>query len=124
MARKRVQWSGVTEIVARMGVYQGDLQAELQDFGNRWAPVLEAYAKENRPWTDRTGNARQGLRGDSSTNETGDGVTVELKGGVHYQIYLEVSNAGKYAIILPTLEAHYNQMIADLKERFDGGNST
>jgi len=68
-------------------------------------PVLESAAKAEAPWTDRTGNARQGLF--SVSDIEGQRVILYLSHGVEYGVYLELCNQGRYAIVLPTLERHY-----------------
>ena len=60
-----------------------------------------AYMKVNAPWTDRTGNARSGL--DKAVFRQGRRWVLNLFGRANYQIYLEKSNGGKYAIIGPTI---------------------
>lgn len=61
----------------------------------------QGYAKLNAKWTDRTGNARQGLRV-FPIHETGRS-TIVVAHGVPYGIWLEVRFSGRYAIIGPTL---------------------
>jgi hypothetical protein len=69
------------------------------------APTLEATAKTNAKWTDRTSNARNGLN--ASVEVLGKHTyALTLAGGVKYQIWLEVRFAGKYAIIMPTIRAY------------------
>ena len=61
-----------------------------------------AYAKQNAPWTDQTGNARNGLGG--ATDVQADDVTVYFFHQVPYGIYLETRFSGRYQIIAPTLQ--------------------
>jgi len=68
----------------------------------RMAPEVEAYMKNNAPWTDRTGNARNGLA--AHAYQEGDEVGILLYHQVSYGIWLEVANGGKYAIIQPTID--------------------
>lgn len=63
---------------------------------------LEDYMKLNRPWTDRTGNARDGLRADVNYYG-GDYVSIVLSHGVYYGVYLEYAMEKRFAIINPTL---------------------
>jgi hypothetical protein len=70
-----------------------------------FAARIEAFAKQTAPWTDQTGNARQGLTARAFREATA--VTIVLFHQAVYGIWLEVKNAGRYAIILRTLEAHY-----------------
>ncbi len=79
---------------------------------------LESFAKANAGWTDRTGNARQGLT--SLAVKEATGVVLYLFHAATYGIWLEVKNAGRYAIILRTLEAHYQPFIAAIKQLIGG----
>ena len=67
------------------------------------ASEIEQYAQFNAPWEDQTGAARAGLHTDVGFD--GGDYSIALIGGVDYQIYLELKDDGKYAIIMPTLEA-------------------
>lgn len=62
-----------------------------------------SYMKVNAKWTDRTGNARNGLG-----TEVGwiprVSHSIRLFHRMWYGIFLEVRWAGKYAIILPTIQ--------------------
>jgi len=84
-----------------------------------FAPVIEAYAKQNASWTDRTGNARQGLHG-YVEDFSSDVVALYLSygAGIDYSIYLELAHNGRYAIIIPTFEAHYAEIEKMLKGIF------
>ena len=73
-----------------------------------WAGQLEGYAKENAPWTDRTGHARQGLHGGVDVDDTK--FVLYLSHGVEYGIWLEIAHGGNYAIIKPTFDAHISRI--------------
>lgn len=74
------------------------------------AQRLEAYAKQNRPWTDRTGQARQRLN--CRVSRTGRGqFTLTLAHGVSYGADLEFLHDKRYAIIFPTLETQGPKVI-------------
>lgn len=74
----------------------------LDAYGETVAAKLEAEAKKNRPWTDRTAKARQSIKGDTERMDTGIRITLEI--GVEYGVYLEFANEKKYAVIYPTLK--------------------
>ncbi len=62
----------------------------------------ESYARENAQWTDRTGNARNGLQ----AKHVAVPMVVHRLVVFHtmpYGIFLEVRWSGKYAIIGPTI---------------------
>ena len=99
---------------------------------------MESSAKANAPWTDRTANARQGLfyavDGGGASEASGsqrlagqesdtvsvakDVVALYLSHSMNYGVFLELCNAGKYAIIMKTMESHYNELLQMLKEIF------
>lgn len=70
---------------------------------DRYAPEIEAYMKQNAVWTDRTANARQTLYTEVEDVSL-QMASIILSHGVEYGIYLELSNAGEYAIIGPTMD--------------------
>ena len=107
-----IEWSGWVEMEARLLAYQRKCIEAVHLIATYWAPVIERAAKEDASWVDRTGNARRGLQGFvEDLSETT--VAIFLKHGMEYGIYLELEYQGRYAIILPTLESHY-QPISDM----------
>lgn len=78
---------------------------------------ITAYMKANAPWTDRTGRARAALQAKRNSESwfyegsEGRNNTLGIMIGyfnasdpVFYAWYLETKNAGKYQIVLPTLD--------------------
>ena len=70
-----------------------------------YAPEIEKWMKkpENAIWKDHTGHAR-GLLYTEVRQVVGSIVELVLSHGVEYGVYLELSNAGKYAVIDPALD--------------------
>jgi len=69
------------------------------------AAEMEAWAKENRPWTDRTGDAKAGLRGFVDEEVGAIGVVILTHDPLlDYPIWLEIANQGRYAIIAPAID--------------------
>ena len=66
------------------------------------APQVASYAKQNAPWKDQTGNARNGL--DAKTYRNGIKRGIVLFHQVPYGIWLEVRFDGRNAIIVPTIQ--------------------
>jgi hypothetical protein len=90
------------------------MEARLNQFGpkvkrgmvaaaNYVAPLAEAYMKENAPWTDQTGAARNGLSTQVivATNK----VAIVLYHTVPYGVFLEVRWGGKYSVIPAAMAA-------------------
>ena len=89
-------------------------RAALGLYADTVAKKMEAHAKSNKPWVDRTGRAKQSLN--SSWKWVGDVARVELSHGVYYGIYLELCNEKKYAIIKPTIDIISPQAIRGLNK--------
>jgi hypothetical protein len=75
--------------------------------------------RQNAPWTDRTGNARNGLFSIAEQAAI-DTVMIYFSHGhsIHYGIYLETMRGGAYAIIMPTMQRIYPQLEKMLKGLF------
>ena len=99
---------------------------------------METYAKANAPWTDRTANARQGLfyavdgggqseisgsqrlagQESDTVSAAKDIVALYLSHSMTYGLYLETAMAGRYRVIMPVMESHYQELVQMLKEIF------
>lgn len=91
----------------------------LENRGQYWATELEAEAKQTAPWTDRTGQARQGLTGRHEVN--GMTLTISLFHTKDYGPFLELGT-GKmppYPAVLPTMQRNYPAVMNDLKKIFE-----
>jgi hypothetical protein len=87
---------------------EGDLVGNLRNFNqkaeramvagaNYAATRIQSFMKVNAPWTDRTGNARDGLKTQVEVGHNRVGIV--LFHSVPYGPYLEVRFGGKYGII-------------------------
>lgn len=74
---------------------------------------VQNYARRNATWTDRTSNARNGLTAKYDGGR--DRHVIRLFHTVPYGIWLEVRWAGKYAIIVPTIEAEGQRIMKGLQ---------
>ena len=83
------------------------------------ATLLEADAQRNAPWTDRSGDARARLFGVSEL--AGDLVQIYLSHGDDEprmkSIALELANAERYAVIMPTIMANLDQVFVEIATR-------
>lgn len=82
------------------------------------AKKLETHAKKNRPWTDRTGDARKRLTG-SSELVGGTSARVVLAHGVDYGVWLELAHEKRYAIVEPTVRLQSNEILKGLENFVD-----
>lgn len=77
-------------------------EAAFAMYAKNSALKLQNYARSNRPWTDRTGTARQRLTGSSSKGA--HWYELKLSHGVNYGVFLELAHEKQFAIIMPTIE--------------------
>lgn len=73
------------------------------------AATNENRAKTNRKWKDRTGQATSSITGSFET--TGDNMIAALAIGADHGIFLEKSNGGNYAIVMPTILEQRQQLM-------------
>ena len=110
-------------------IWEGDLKLSVKALGPRLnrgisgmmlanAPKVQNYARANASWTDRTGNARQGLMGTYS-KEGGSTHVITLTHSVPYGIWLEVRWAGRYGIINRTIQSEAPRIMRDLQGLMD-----
>lgn len=92
------------------GKLQNKFEAAVELLCENGSEQMEGYAKENRPWTDRTSSARQRLKG--SWKKEGNSYKIQIAHGVKYGVWLEFKNERKYAILMPTVEkVGYGQIL-------------
>lgn len=115
-ATKRDFWGGKTNPFAQggaAGLMVVAVEAGLELYVHHFASRVEAYAKEEAPWEDQSGDAREGLQAQAHTNPLE--YVIVLAHGVDYGIWLEVRWGGQYAIIMPTLEYMGDVLMSELK---------
>lgn len=101
----RTRWEGLDNMANRINVYERRIMQIIKQVAQEWQGILEPYMKENAPWDDQSGNARQTLHAfvEELSNDT---VRLYLAHGVEYGLHLETRFAGRYAIIWPTIQRH------------------
>jgi hypothetical protein len=102
-------------LVHALGVYEQNFWALLGDLFQMYRREIEEYAKRYHPWKNVTGNAEKELH--AVVDEIAEGFVLALMHGVFYGVYLEMS---EYAIINPTMEAHYAAIMEDIRELVGG----
>jgi len=120
-ASARIRWSTPPDELARAIERYGDrvLQA-VAAVAQYAATQMQNDAKAQATWTDRTGNARTGIFGTSEADFGAKVVTIYLSHGavIDYGVWLELANSGRYAVIMRTMQAHYQPLMDMLKEIF------
>lgn len=112
-----VKWEGLDQIGLGLQAFAEQCREATLQIVEYFAPILETFAKENAPWEDQTGNARQSLQG-IPERLSQDAVALYLAHGMNYGVYLETRWAGKYAILWPTIEAHLGDITEMLRQVF------
>ena len=91
--------------------------AAVRMYAETQAKNLEGYAKEHRPWTDRTGDARKRLTG--YVTEIPNGYSINLAHGVDYGIWLELAMEKRFAILEPTVRLRGPEVLRGLQGLLD-----
>ena len=95
-------FSDTSELEVNLNDLTNKLTVACIAVANTEAKRLESHMKQNRPWTDRTGLAKQRLNTSVSTINK-NAIRITLAHGVEYGIWLELANNENYAIIKPTM---------------------
>ena len=107
----------VDNVIDGLSGFEKKAELALRVYAETVAKDFESYAKSNRPWTDRTGRARQGLTGYVKTTETGYRIVIAHT--VDYGIWLEFARERKYAILEPTVRLKGQEAIQGMKHLLD-----
>jgi hypothetical protein len=104
-----INWIGLGAFVKEVKSIPADV--DLDQRCKQLAKDIQTYARDNAPWEDATGNAREGLQADTDFNAAGDHA-IYLFHTEEYGVFLENANGGAYAIIIPTMEKFAGELDA------------
>lgn len=110
MARVRGFQFDPGDMIDKINSAAAKSEAAIAMYADNAATTLQNYAREHRPWTDRTGHARQRLTG--SVARVAQGYQIILAHGVDYGKWLELAHEKKYAIIQPTIQAKSPEVLS------------
>lgn len=96
-------WHGLDAIIDNMHNVSNTFYNRTRREAARLADRMEAYGKNNARWSDRTGDARRGLKAIVVDSTNRQGFTVAFGHSVDYGYYLEYAHGGRYAIIFETV---------------------
>lgn len=109
-----IEWEFTpTQLASNVLGHKERLLKAILDLARVFAARIQSWARKNAVWTDRTSNARQGLF--ARAVPLAAGVAIVLFHTVDYGIWLEIANAGRFAIIMWALQAHYGPLMAALR---------
>ena len=93
--------------------FENQMVQRIEIYGNSAGQKMEAHAKANAPWTDRTGKARQTITGGGEWH--GNKMRCYVAGNMDYSIWLELANEKRYAILHPTLLAMSGDILEGMR---------
>lgn len=96
------------------------VKAGIQLFGETAGKDLEAKAKANAPWTDRTTNARNSIQGGFQWNDKNG--MIYVSGDTDYFKYLELYHEKKWAILWPTITENQSEILNAFEGMLDKVN--
>jgi len=100
----------------------GSLDARAATALNMYAAVgvkkLEAKAKTNAKWTNRTSMARRSLNG-TVQHPNEHTIRMQVSHGVEYGVFLELAHEKNFAILWPTVSALMNEMLSGMQGLMD-----
>ena len=106
-----------SQLFKKIGELNKKFDTAMMMYANTQSKKLESYMKVNRPWTDRTGEAKRRLS--AMAEEVPEGVQIVLSHGVSYGIWLELSHENRYAIISPTIRVKSQEVMKGCQNLID-----
>lgn len=112
-----IEWVGLALLNTQYQKAADAMHAARIATANELGAVMEAYAKSNAPWQDRTGDAREGLHTIVVNEPTTSVIWLGHGNNIYYGFFLEnYTYAGvSYAIIMPTIEHFGGQVMSMIK---------
>lgn len=102
LMKASVDWD-TSELERKMHKILDDVDNQINHIMDYNAVWGTAWMKLNAPWTDETGAARASLIAVAA--HEGSQRTITVAHGVHYGIWLEVANSGRFQILAPAMRA-------------------
>ncbi|MCD3254383.1 HK97 gp10 family phage protein [Clostridium botulinum] len=107
----QINWD---DILDKLDSWDESVTQKMYNYGTIKALEMEAYAKENAPWEDQTGEARRSIKGETRWKNS-DVLEMSISGNKEYSQYLEYKQDGKYAILKPTVDKLSPAILKGLK---------
>lgn len=89
------------KLIEGLTMLQAKTDKALWAFSEAGALKMQTYAQNNAPWTDRSGSARQRLKG--SVSKDSDTYILQIAHGVDYGVWLELAHEKRFAILPETI---------------------
>lgn len=108
---RNVVWTSDT-LTPGLATFSTKLDAALGLFMEYNETKVQDYMRTKAPWTDRTGNARQGLFAKAYKHSGAHGIVAYHT--MPYGVWLEVKHDGQFAIITPTIQSEGKRIMKDV----------
>lgn len=132
------------QLIPNIEAYGKKAMVAIQAMATYWGQQVQDGARRGAPWEDRTGNARSGIffavdgfgmgpvigevtpesksqMSDVAIEEGDDNTLIIMLGHtVFYGKFLELSNGGRFAIIMSTIEQNLPDLESMVKDVFGG----
>lgn len=109
-----VDTNSITTVIRNIRQHESKLKQAIKILTDSAARKMEAWAKTNAKWVDRTGNARQFIKGEavwvSNTK-----IQIALSHNVNYGIWLELAMERKFSILEDAIEQNKDELITAYK---------
>lgn len=102
-----INWIGLEAFAKDVREISKDL--DIRGQADKLAKDIQTYAKDNAPWQDQSGDARDLLLAEVQQTRS-DEYAIILSHGVEYGLYLENRNGGEFAIIVPTMQRFASEL--------------
>lgn len=102
----------MSDLFKKMDTHESKLKKAVVLYAKTSGLKLEGIAKEDAPWTDQTGNARNSLKG--GADEIPNGAEIFLSGNMEYSKYLEHGFGRDYAVIEDTVTQNADAILKGL----------
>lgn len=98
------------DLVEGLNQFDSKAEAAMAMYVDTAALTMQSYMRDNAPWVDRTGQARQRLT--ATAFKVSSGYQIALAQGVDYGVFLELAHEKRFAIIQPTITSEGPRIMA------------
>ena len=106
-----------SQLLKRIGDMDKRFDKAMMMYANTQSVKLQSYMKTNRPWIDRTGEAKRRLS--ANAEQISEGVQIVLSHGVSYGVWLELAHEKRYAVIAPTIRIKSGEVMKGCQSLID-----
>jgi len=106
---------GSDDVIKNLDEYTIKMKAAIFLLTDTAAKLMAGWAQDNAKWTDRSSNARQGIKGKTYW-ENDNIIVITLSHSVDYGVWLELANQRKYAILADAIASKKDELMTNYKK--------